>query len=429
MSVPSTVRAAEAPERPYDIASRLLQVRDFSMELAAALSPEDSQVQSMPDASPAKWHLAHTSWFFETFLLSAHLPGYKTFDPSFGYLFNSYYNSVGTMHPRPQRGLVTRPTLAQVKDYRAHVDSNLQRLMERADLPDSAWSLLELGRHHEQQHQELLLTDIKHAFSLNPLQPAYRAKPRRTAGPTASPVHWQQFDEAIIEIGGACGSFAFDNERPRHRVLVQPYTLASRPVTNAEYLEFIRDGGYRQPTLWLSNGWATLQAEGWERPMYWSADEASCFTLHGTQPIDPDAPVCHLSYFEADAFARWAGARLPREVEWERAAAAQPVRGHFVESGDLHPQSAMTNPDSPEALQQLFGDVWEWTQSPYVGYPGYQPPAGAVGEYNGKFMCDQWVLRGGSCASAQSHLRASYRNFFPAPTRWQFTGLRLARDL
>jgi len=424
MSTSSTARAA-GELQPHDVAQQLLRVRDFSVELAAGLSSEDCQVQSMADASPTKWHLAHTSWFFETFLLSEYLPGYEVFDPAFGYLFNSYYNSVGKMHSRPQRGLVTRPALAQVLDYRSHVDAHLRQLMALDMLPTAAWSLLELGAHHEQQHQELLLTDIKHAFSLNPLQPAYRPKPRRTGSPVAASWGWQEFAEAIVEIGTPDDVFAFDNERPRHRTLVQAYALAKRPVTNVEYRDFIRDGGYRQTALWLSDGWTTLQVDGWQRPLYWSEDLDSEFTLHGPQPLDLHAPVCHLSYYEADAYARWAGARLPRETEWERAAGSQPVSGHFVESGDLHPRGE----DGGEGLQQLYGDVWEWTQSPYVGYPGYQPPAGAVGEYNGKFMCNQWVLRGGSCASAASHLRAGYRNFFPPQARWQFSGLRLARDL
>ncbi len=424
MSTSSTARAA-GELQPHDVAQQLLRVRNFSVELAAGLSSEDCQVQSMADASPTKWHLAHTSWFFETFLLSEYLPGYEVFDPAFGYLFNSYYNSVGKMHSRPQRGLVTRPTLAQVLDYRSHVDAHLRQLMATDTLPPAAWPLLELGAHHEQQHQELLLTDIKHAFSLNPLQPAYRSKPRRTGSPAAASLSWQEFAEAIVEIGTPDNVFAFDNERSRHRTLVQAYALAKRPVTNAEYLDFVRDGGYRQTTLWLSDGWTTLQAEDWQRPLYWSEDLDSEFTLHGPQPLDLHAPVCHLSYYEADAYARWAGARLPREAEWERAAGSQPVSGHFVDSGDLHPRGE----DGGEGLQQLYGDIWEWTQSPYVGYPGYQPPAGAVGEYNGKFMCNQWVLRGGSCASAASHLRAGYRNFFPPQARWQFSGLRLARDL
>lgn len=424
MPTSSTTRAAGL-SRPHEVARELLRVRDFSVELAASLSSEDCQVQSMADASPTKWHLAHPSWFFETFLLSEYLPGYEVFDPAFGYLFNSYYNSVGSLYPRAQRGLVTRPALAQVLDYRSHVDAHLRQLMALDTLPTAAWSLLELGAHHEQQHQELLLTDIKHAFSLNPLQPTYRPKPRRTGSPAAASSGWQEFAEAIVEIGTPDDVFAFDNERPRHRTLVQAYALAKRPVTNVEYRDFVRDGGYRQAALWLSDGWTTLQADGWQRPLYWSEDLGSEFTLHGPQPLDLHAPVCHLSYYEADAYARWAGARLPREAEWERAAGSQPVSGHFVESGDLHPRGE----DGGEGLQQLYGDVWEWTQSPYVGYPGYQTPAGAVGEYNGKFMCNQWVLRGGSCASAASHLRAGYRNFFPPQARWQFSGLRLARDL
>lgn len=386
----------------------------------------------MPDASPTKWHLAHTSWFFETFVLAAYLPGYRAFDAAFAHLYNSYYNSIGSMHPRPLRGMVTRPTLAQVMDYRAHVDRHLRELLAGDDVPAAAAQLLALGAHHEQQHQELLLTDIKHAFSLNPLQPAYRAATPLGVADSADAgqdvngdLRWQDYAEALVEIGTPAGGFAFDNERPRHRVLLPSYALASRPVTNAEYRAFMLDGGYTQPTLWLSDGWARVQTEHWTRPLYWSPDSETVFTLHGTQPINPQAPVCHLSYYEADAYARWAGARLPREAEWEHAAAALPVVGQFVESGHLQPLPAT----SGGGLRQLYGSVWEWTQSPYVGYPGYRPPAGAVGEYNGKFMSDQWVLRGGSCASAVSHLRAGYRNFFPAAARWQFSGLRLARDI
>lgn len=417
-----------AADRAGTLTKALTVVREQSRALAAPLSPEDCQIQSMSDASPTKWHLAHTTWFFETFVLKPYLPGYRAFDDGFAHLYNSYYNSVGSMHPRPLRGMVTRPTLATVLDYRDHVDRHLARLLDEDALPAALADLVTLGLHHEQQHQELLLTDIKHAFSLNPTAPAYRADDRLPPSPERA-LEWIDFDPGIVEIGAPAHGFAFDNERPRHRTLLQPFALANRPVTNAEFRAFVEDGSYGQPTLWLSDGWATIQSEGWQRPLYWTNDLAHAFSLHGLQPLDPHAPACHLSYFEADAYARWAGARLPREGEWEHAAEGHAVRGHFVESGVLQPVADQGSMRSVTRLQQLFGSVWEWTQSPYVGYPGYRPPAGAVGEYNGKFMCNQWVLRGGSCASSADHLRSSYRNFFPPQARWQFTGLRLARDL
>ncbi|MDE2149296.1 MAG: ergothioneine biosynthesis protein EgtB [Gammaproteobacteria bacterium] len=403
-------------------AARFAQVRAQTEQLSAGLSAEDCQLQAMPDASPTKWHLAHTTWFFETFVLLRHLD-YRRFAAGFDYLFNSYYHGVGPMHIRAERGLISRPDLATVRRYRQHVDAAVQAALAQDALSAGALALLELGLHHEQQHQELILTDIKHALYANPLRPAYRATAAAATQPGTSPaLRWRRFDEAIVAIGADEDGFAFDNERPRHRVLVPAFALAERPVTNAEYAEFVRAGGYAQPLLWLSDGWTAVQTEGWQRPLYWSKDLQSEFTLDGERELIAAAPVCHLSYYEADAFARWAGARLPTEFEWERAAANRLINGNFVDSGRLHPAPVAADGDC------LFGDVWEWTASPYVAYPGFRPAVGAVGEYNGKFMCNQIVLRGGSCATPAAHIRASYRNFFPPPARWQFSGLRLARD-
>jgi ergothioneine biosynthesis protein EgtB len=416
------VQPAFAAQTTDVLQRRYQQVRTFTEQLAAPLSAEDSCVQSMPDASPAKWHLAHTSWFFETFLLKPNLPGYREFHPQYAVLFNSYYNAVGAMHPRPQRGLLTRPPLAEVLAYRRHVDAALQRFIENDGLPENVQALIELGLNHEQQHQELLLTDIKHLFSLNPLQPAYTdTAPEPTPAPPA--LAWIEGPQGRHEFGDAGEGFCFDNERPRHVQWLHPHAIASRPVTNGEYQAFVRDGGYQRPELWLSDGWVAVQTEGWQRPLYWSEDLAAEFTLAGPQALDVHAPVTHLSYYEADAYARWAGARLPTEFEWEAAAVTHAVNGNFVDGGRLRPGGAV------EDAGRWFGDVWEWTASDYAPYPGYAPAAGAVGEYNGKFMCNQRVLRGGSCATAQSHTRASYRNFFYPQARWQFSGLRLARDL
>jgi len=400
---------------------RFDRVRKATVSLAAPLSAEDMMVQSMPDASPGKWHLAHTTWFFEQFVLSRR-PGYAPRRPEWMVLFNSYYQSVGPMHSRPHRGLLSRPSLAEVLDYRRYVDEAVGEWLETDDDPDLA-TLVELGLNHEQQHQELLLTDIKHALWCNPLRPAYATAPPAPVGP-ALPLRFLPGSEGIAAIGHAGDGFAFDNETPRHRALLQPHALANRLVTNAEYLAFVHDGGYREPGLWLSDGWATVQSEGWQRPLYWQDDLASEFTLAGVQPLDPEAPVCHLSYFEADAFARWAEARLPTEAEWEVAAAALPVQGNLQERGRFHPQAA--TPD--DGLQQVFGDVWEWTASAYTSYPGFRPLPGSLGEYNGKFMNGQWVLRGGSCVTPCDHVRASYRNFFPPHARWQFAGIRLGQD-
>lgn len=412
---------------PATLAERLRRVRARSRHLAAPLSEEDAMVQSMDDASPAKWHLAHTTWFFERFVLGAD-PAYRARDPQWDYLFNSYYQSIGPAHARPHRGLLSRPSLAQVLDYRAEIESRVLAQLQAGTLEPQTLQILELGLQHEQQHQELLLTDIKHAFWRNPLGPAYRADLATQHAP-ASPLRWLQRDEQISEIGAAPwpahADFAYDNESPRHRVLVPAHALASRPVSNAEYAEFIADGGYRTVGLWLSDGWAKRCAKDWQRPLYWHADGAREFTLGGWRERDPHAPVCHLSLFEADAFARWAGARLPTEAEWEQAAAGVAIAGNFVETDALHPRSAAP---TDTGLQQLFGDVWEWTGSAYLPYPGFRPWSGTLGEYNGKFMNAQWVLRGGSCATPHDHIRASYRNFFPSDARWQFAGVRLAKD-
>ncbi|AVP58047.1 ergothioneine biosynthesis protein EgtB [Pulveribacter suum] len=412
---------------------RYAAVRAATLRLAEPLSPEDCGAQSMTEASPAKWHLAHTAWFFETFILEAHEEDFAPFDPEFRVLFNSYYQGVGAQHPRAQRGLLTRPDLATVLTWRDDVDARMQRLLQREPLAPEVAGLLELGLQHEQQHQELLLTDIKHLLSCNPTWPAYQAPPAAPPPPPAAPlVRWRRFEGGLVHIGHDGIGFAFDNETPRHPVWLQPYELATRLVTNAEYLAFVMAGGYGEPAHWLAEGWDWRASQGIGHPLYWRQDgHGWCeFTLAGRQPLVPAQPVVHLSYYEADAYARWAGARLPTEAEWEAAAtSATPcLSGHFADQGVLHPLPAPA--DVPEGQPaQLFGDVWEWTQSSYAPYPGFTPAAGAVGEYNGKFMVNQYVLRGGSCATPSGHVRASYRNFFPAGARWQFSGLRLARDV
>jgi len=404
------------------MAVRFRQVRQRTTQLCAHLNAEDLQVQSMPDASPGKWHLAHTSWFFEKFVLGRD-PAYRPRDPAWHYLFNSYYQSAGPIYARPQRGLLTRPSLDQVLGYRHFIDDAVSRLLDRDDAPELA-TLVELGLQHEQQHQELLLTDIKHAFWCNPLLPAYREPIVAAADAKTVPLRFVAGREGIIDIGHRDEGFAFDNETPRHRTLLQPHALANRLVSNAEYLVFVREGGYREPGLWLSDGWAMVQREGWQHPLYWQDDLDSEFTLAGVRPIDPHEPVCHLSYYEAEAFARWAGARLPTEAEWESAAQDAAVSGNLQDERRFHPRVAPAG----DGMLQLYGDVWEWTASPYVSYPGFHPLPGTLGEYNGKFMCGQWVLRGGSCATPRDHIRASYRNFFPPHARWQFAGLRLGND-
>ena len=414
------------------LACRYSRIREASVGICSPLEIEDYVVQSMPDASPAKWHLAHTSWFFEQFLLRPMLPGYQSFQAGFEYLFNSYYQTVGPMHLRPERGLLTRPTVKEVLAYRQHVDEHMLKLFDsRSDDDDQLEPLAALGMNHEQQHQELMFTDIKHLLSKNPLLPAYTRKPQSAAEVRASgPLQFLTFEGGVREIGATGKHFCFDNETPRHRTLVEPYALSDRLVTNGEYLEFIRDGGYRRAELWLSDGWSTVNQEGWARPLYWTPALDAEFTLRGLQPLETAAPVCHLSYYEADAFARWANARLPTEAEWELAAESLPPRGNLW-SGNFskgEPLKTLPAGDQP-GLKQMFGDVWEWTASAYAAYPGYRPVKGALGEYNGKFMCSQLVLRGGSCVTPADHVRATYRNFFYPQARWQFMGLRLARDL
>jgi len=413
------------------LAERFCQTRALTTALVAPLAAEDCVVQSMPDASPAKWHLAHTTWFFEQFVLGPHSAGYREFDRRFGYLFNSYYETVGDRHRRADRGLITRPALAEVRAYREHIDAGVGDLLARGARPEIA-ALIELGIHHEQQHQELLLTDVKHLLSCNPLRPAYRngdetAQAGSTiaalSGSAANPLVFHAVPEGIYEIGHSGSAFAFDNETPRHRVFLAPFALAHRPISNAEYRDFIRAGGYTTPQLWMSDGWATVQAQGWKRPIYWNEALDGEFTLGGERELDDAAPVCHVSWYEADAFARWAGGRLPTEAEWEAVAARQCVHGNFLDDEALHPGAN----GGGQELTQLFGDVWEWTSSAYSPYPGFEPAAGAIGEYNGKFMANQFVLRGGSCATPASHIRATYRNFFYPTARWQFAGIRLAK--
>jgi ergothioneine biosynthesis protein EgtB len=420
----------DTPEHrePERLASHYQEVRNFTESLTAPLAPEDTVIQPMPDASPTKWHLAHTSWFFETFILGTHVPEYRPFHPKFAYLFNSYYNAAGDRHGRPYRGLVSRPTLGEVYDYRSHVDRQIQALLDSDGADDELASLLALGVNHEQQHQELILTDIKYTLSCNPLLPAYKPAPSTSAGATV-PLRWTQFDEGLNWIGHEGGGFAFDNEGPRHRVFTETFELASRLITNDEYRAFMDDGGYSRPELWLSDGWAAVNDEGWQAPLYWEHRDGNWTvqTLGGPRDVEPSEPVCHVSYYEADAYARWSGARLPTEPEWEIAATSQPVGGNFVEDGYFHPMPA--KPSAEGDLAQIFGDCWEWTGSAYLAYPGYRAVEGALGEYNGKFMCNQMVLRGGSCATPRKHIRDTYRNFWPPSTRFQFSGIRLARDV
>lgn len=418
-----TVAAAGADADTPTWVERYLAVRDLTEVLAAPLSAEDQTVQSMPDASPTKWHRAHTTWFFDEFVLQPNLGGYETFDPAFRFLFNSYYEAVGPRHPRAARGVVSRPGIEEVGAFRTHVDAAVIELLDRDPSPE-VLALVELGCHHEQQHQELLLMDIKHALAQNRIDPVYR--PARPTGWSAPELRWVRHPGGKVVIGHAGDGFAYDNEGPAHPVWLEPFELASRPVTNGEVLAFIEDDGYRRSDLWLSDGWATVQAEGWEAPLYWRADDVgwTAFTLGGRQPVDPHQPACHLSYYEADAIARWLGARLPTEAEWEAVAASQAPDGQTLDLEVLAPRPA---PAGGPEVAQLYGDVWEWTASAYLPYPGFAPAPGAVGEYNGKFMVSQHVLRGGSCATPSGHVRASYRNFFPPSARWAFSGLRLAR--
>jgi formylglycine-generating enzyme required for sulfatase activity len=440
--------------------ARFGAVRDRTAQLCAPLSAEDCVVQPMPDASPAKWHLAHTTWFFEAFVL-----GGAPLDPTFEFLFNSYYESVGPRVARPRRGMLTRPGLDRIREYRAAIDRRIADALSAGALDDDACARLELGLHHEQQHQELILTDAKYLLGTQPLRPAYSALPRIAATEPPAPLTWHHEGGGIVEIGASDDGFAFDNERPRHRVLLAPYRIANRPIANAEVQAFIADGGYRDHRLWLSDGWHQVQTEHWDAPLYWTRAElidsgrlrsndrnhlaarvplagtraelidSACdgdhaiYDLAGVRPVDPGETACHLSLYEADAIARWLGARLPTEAEWENAAAhAGPAHaGNFADSGRLHPERA-DRADRADALAQMFGTVWEWTASSYAAYPGFRPLPGALGEYNGKFMSGQHVLRGGSCFTPADHIRSTYRNFFPPPARWQMTGVRLATD-
>lgn len=409
--------------------ARFLKVRTATEKLAEPLSEEDCALQSMPDASPVKWHLAHTTWFFETFVLEHFAPDFKPFDAAFRVLFNSYYNAVGDKHPRPERGLISRPDLQRVRDYRRHVTAAIEHLLSSPSNQDEIRTLVTLGCHHEEQHQELILTDLKHLLSKNPLKPAYQKRWPLTPVESRR-TRWLRYEGELVEVGHHGQDFAFDNESPLHKHWLEPYELASHPVTHGEFAAFIADGGYRRPELWLSMGWDWVQAAKAEAPLYWrrNGDTWQTFTLHGMVDIDENTPVCHVNYFEADAYARWANARLPTEAEWEHAASGLSMDGNFAESAAFHPLALREEPEGDHPAQ-MFGDVWEWTASAYLPYPGFKTAPGAVGEYNGKFMCNQFVLRGGSCATPAAHIRASYRNFFPPDARWQFSGLRLARDI
>lgn len=426
LAEPATARASSM------LLDRYRSVRRATVELTRGLVPEDQVVQSMPDVSPTKWHLAHTTWFWETFLLVPHQPGYVLHHPDYPFLFNSYYVQAGERHCRAQRGYLSRPTVDEVGLYRAHVDRAMEDFLEGLGetFPPEVGYLVELGLNHEQQHQELMVTDLKHVFSVNPLRPVYRERPS-VSSPAPGPLGWVEFPGGVHGVGWSGGGFAYDNEEPRHRRFLESFALADRLVTCGEYLAFMEDGGYRRPELWMSAGWAAARENGWTEPFYWEKRNGEwwIFTLAGMRPVDPHEPVCHVNWYEADAFARWAGARLPREEEWEVAAEGYAVEGNLVESGRFHPGGVEASDRSRRPLRQLFGDVWEWTGSAYSPYPGFRTAPGAVGEYNGKFMVNQFVLRGGSCATPASHIRHTYRNFFPPEASWQFTGIRLARDL
>jgi len=414
---------------------RFHQIRKFTNTLCADLEPEDCVVQSMPDVSPTKWHLAHTTWFFETFILKKFVPGYRAEIPEYAYLFNSYYNAAGDMHGRDLRGLISRPTVSEAQRYRASIDSHIDDLLSNPDdsLLEEIEPILVLGMHHEQQHQELLITDIKHVLAQNPLYPVFRSSRdgalRRPEAAARRPYQFLDFEQTVAEIGHDGRGFAYDNEGPRHQALVPAFSLATRPITNSDYIAFVEDKGYSRPEFWLSLGWMTVNEQRWNAPLYWVKRDGAWwnFTLSGLRPVDQSEPVTHISYFEGDAYANWAGARLPTEFEWERAALDRPIEGNFIEDENFHPRASSTFGDDRH-LRQMFGDVWEWTRSAYSPYPGYRAAPGALGEYNGKFMCNQYVLRGGSCATSRSHIRRTYRNFFQPEKRWQFTGIRLARD-
>jgi ergothioneine biosynthesis protein EgtB len=421
------------PSRAHRLTEQFRQVRDFSTRLCRTLEPEDYVVQSMPDVSPTKWHLAHTSWFFETFIVKVWMPQYRSEVPQYAYLFNSYYNAAGDMHRRDLRGLISRPTVSETYRFRESIDECVIKLLEDADeaLLSEIEPVLTLGIHHEQQHQELLVTDIKHVFSQNPLYPVFQPGAPASETSRIAPQHFVEFDEATVLIGHDGAGFSYDNEGPRHRALVPAFSLSNRLITNGEYLAFMEAGGYTRPEFWLSLGWTTVNdpaAGGWQAPLYWVQRDGAWwnFTLSGFRPVDESEPVTHVSYFEADAYANWDGARLPTEFEWEHAASELPIEGNFVDAQRFHP-APVAGPNG-DTLLQMFGDAWQWTRSAYLPYPGYRAVPGALGEYNGKFMCNQMVLRGGSCATSRSHIRATYRNFFQPEKRWQFTGIRLARD-
>ena len=419
----------EPAERPAaKLAERFIACRRQTEALTDSLTPEDLMVQSSADASPAKWHLAHTAWFFETFILTQHLPGYRSIDSRFRDLFNSYYNAIGQQPEKALRSTFSRPGLEEVRKYRHHVDKYMGELLQSGSPGEAVLKLVELGVNHEQQHQELLVTDIKHAFWSNPLRPAYQPRDPEIEVAISAPLAWVAHAGGLYEAGAEANTFYFDNEAPRHKTFLQPFRLGSRLATCGEYLAFIEDGGYQRPELWLSDGWKALHAHHWTAPLYWekSGEGWTEFTCYGMRKLRESEPVCHVSYYEADAFARWSGARLPTEFEWEIAASGMPVEGNLLESQSFHPRPATEK--QGESPQQIFGDVWEWTASAYLPYPGFQAAAGALGEYNGKFMSNQMILRGGSCATPRSHIRASYRNFFPPETRWQFSGIRLADD-
>ena len=423
-----------ARSRSQRLVEQFQQVRDFSTRLGRNLEPEDYVVQSMPDVSPTKWHLAHTSWFFETFIVKVWMRQYRSEVPQYAYLFNSYYNAAGDMHRRDLRGLISRPTVAETYRFRESIDRWVVKLIEEADdaLLSEIEPVLTLGMHHEQQHQELLVTDIKHVFSQNPLYPVFQPRAAEGESRTVAPQHFVDFDEATVLIGHDGQGFSYDNEGPRHRVLVPAFSLSNRLITNGEYLAFMEAGGYTRPEFWLSLGWTTVNESasgGWRAPLYWVQRDGTWwnFTLSGFRPVDESEPVTHVSYFEADAYANWDGARLPTEFEWEHAASELPIEGNFVDAQRFHPAPA-EEPNGDNELLQMFGEVWQWTRSAYLPYPGYRAGPGALGEYNGKFMCNQMVLRGGSCATSRSHIRPTYRNFFQPEKRWQFTGIRLARD-
>jgi ergothioneine biosynthesis protein EgtB len=431
MNLPAKVHCRDIPNpslKREALREDYSKVRQLTQALCRPLALEDYVLQSMPDVSPPKWHLAHTSWFFETFILIPACRRYSVFNAEFAYLFNSYYKGLGPHHPRNQRGLISHPTTEEVYAYRRHVDEKMQNIFE--ELTDDSWRqyahLIQLGLHHEQQHQELILTDTKHIFSCNPIKPIYQNQQRISTGPLPA-LQWHKYAEGLYEIGYGGEKFSFDNERPRHRVFLENFRLASRLVSNGEYLKFIQDEAYHNPLLWLSDGWDLVLQNGWNAPLYWEKRENSWwhFTLSGMSPIDNNEPVCHISYYEADAYARWASKRLPTEAEWEISAEQSAIEGNFLDSNILHPLPPSMTHDS-EIPQQIFGDVWEWTQSPYTPYPGFRAEIGTIGEYNGKFMCNQMVLRGGSCLTPMSHIRSTYRNFFPPHARWQCTGIRLA---